>query len=100
MIHPRISDYTKDDTAMSYEDGKRCLKDILAVIDNEKVVLDFMGINYVITAFLNPVIGDLMLQKGIGVMKKIDITNATESTVKKIKRVKDGTLLKREDMKE
>lgn len=96
----KIRDYTKDDTAMSYEDGQRCLKDILAVIDHEKVVLDFTDINYVITAFLNPVIGDLMLQKGTGVMKKIEIMNATESTVKKIKRVKDGTLLKREDMKE
>ena len=96
----KIRDYTKDDTAMSYEDGQKCLKDILMVIDKEDVILDFADINYVITAFLNPVIGDLILQKGIDVMKKIGIKNATESTIKKIKRVKDGTLLKREDMQE
>jgi len=97
----KIRNYTKDDTAMSYEDGKRCLNDILAVInDHDDIVLDFVGINYVITAFLNPIIGDLILQKGIDIMKKIEIKNANESTIKKIKRVKDGTLLKREDMNE
>lgn len=96
----KIRDYTQDDTAMSYDDGKNCLKDILKSIDNEKVVLDFNGINYVITAFLNPIIGDLILQKGIDVMKKIEIQNATRSTVEKIKTVKDGALLKREDIEE
>lgn len=96
----KIRNYTKDDTAMSYEDGKKCLNDILLAIDNEVIVLDFDGINYVITAFLNPVIGDLILQRGLAIMKKIEIKNATESTIQKIKRVKDGTLLKREDMRE
>ena len=41
-----------------------------------------------------------ILQKGIDVMKKIGIANANEPTIKKIKRVKEGTLLKREDMQE
>mgnify|MGYP003296737924 CR=1 FL=1 len=96
----KIRNYTKDDTAMSYEDGQKCFKDILEVIDKEEVILDFANINYVITAFLNPIIGDLILQKGIDVMKKIGIANANEPTIKKIKRVKEGTLLKREDMQE
>lgn len=95
-----IRNYTQDDTAMSYEAGNRCLSDILSAIDEENVVLNFERINYVITAFLNPVIGDLILQKGIDIMKKIEIQNATESTVEKIKMVKDGALLKREDMEE
>lgn len=96
----KIRNYTKDDTAMSYEDGQRCLKDILEIVDKEEVILDFENINYVITAFLNPIIGDLILQKGIDVMKRIGIKNVNEATLKKIKRVKEGTLLKREDMKE
>lgn len=96
----KIKDYTQDDTAMSYDDGKRCLEDMLRVIDQENIILDFSGINYVITAFLNPVIGDLIFKKGIEVMKKIEIKNAKESVIGKIKTVKDGTLLKREDMDE
>ena len=53
-----------------------------------------------ITAFLNPVIGDLILENGEDIMKKIDIKNANLSTIEKIKMVKDGALLKREDMEE
>ena len=96
----KIRDYTPDDTAMSYEDGKRCLADILKYIDHESVTLDFKNINFVITAFLNPISGDLIFEKGSDVMKRINITNATEPIIKKIKQVKDGTLLKREDMVE
>ena len=100
MINLRISDYVPGETATSYENGKRCLEDILRVIDKEDVQLDFEGINFVITAFLNPIIGDLILQKGSSVMKKISIVNANENTIQKIKMVKDGTLLKREDIEE
>ena len=60
--------------------------------------LDFNGVNFVITAFLNPVIGDLILEKGNEVMKKIRIVNANDNIIQKIKMVKEGTLLKREDM--
>lgn len=95
MIH----DYIEGDTAVSYEDGKKCLKDILAVIDNrEKVVLNFEGISYIITAFLNPIIGDLILERGENVMKAVAIKNANENIIKKIKLVKDGALVKREDL--
>ena len=62
--------------------------------------LDFSGINYVITAFLNPVIGDLILEEGDAVMKNIGIKNANESIIKKIKMVRDGALVKREDLDE
>ena len=58
----------------------------------------FKGIDYVITAFLNPIIGDLILQKGMDVMKLIQIRNANAKTIEKIKMVKEGALLKREDM--
>lgn len=96
----KIKDYAQDDSAMSYIDGKRCLQDILKVIDSEPVTLDFDGVHYVITAFLNPIIGDLILQRGAAVMRKIEIQNATEATIMKIKTVKDGALVKREDMQE
>ena len=66
----------------------------------EKVNLDFSGIDYVITAFLNPIIGDLILQRGDGVMRNIGIKNANESIIKKIKLVRDGALIKREDLEE
>ena len=66
----------------------------------EKVNLDFSEIDYVITAFLNPVIGDLILQRGDDVMKNIGIKNANTSIIKKIKLVRDGALLKREDLVE
>ena len=101
MYKLMISDYTKSDTAISYEDGLKCLEKILEVIndnDNELIELDFQGINYVITAFLNPVIGDLIIQRGPDIMKKISISNANTSTMGKIKLVKDGALLKREDL--
>lgn len=94
-----IKDFTESDTAVSYEDGKRCLERELEELEkNSCVVLDFEGISYVITAFLNPVIGDLILQKGSDVMKYIEIKNANEPIIQKIKMVKDGALLKREDI--
>ena len=69
-----------------------------AVDNKEEVTLDFSGIDYVITAFLNPIIGDLILQKGNEIMKSIKIVNANKKTIEKIKMVKDGALLKREDI--
>lgn len=96
-----MKQYIEGDTAVSYEDGKKCLKDILRYLEEgEKVVLDFSGVDYVITAFLNPVIGDLILKKGDGAMKHIAIKNANESIIKKIKLVKDGALVRREDLEE
>ena len=94
-----IKEFTGGDTAVSYEGGQRCLAKELEVLEKkEKVVLDFEGVSYVITAFLNPVIGDLILQKGKDVMADIEIRNANEGIINKIKMVKDGALLKREDM--
>lgn len=94
-----IKDFVKSNTAISYDDGQKCLKYVLKYVDNEQeIILDFKGIDFVITAFLNPIIGDLILQKGIIVMKKIKIANANKNIVDKIKIVKDGALLKREDM--
>ena len=96
-----MEQYIEGDTAVSYEDGKKCLKDILQFLEQgESVVLDFTGIDYVITAFLNPVIGDLILEKGDGVMKRIKIKNANESIIQKIKLVRDGALVRREDLEE
>ncbi len=93
--------YINGDTAVSYEDGKKCQKDVLKELDrNEKVFLNFEGVTYVITAFLNPVIGDLILERGDDVMKKIGILNANASIIKKIKLVRDGALVKREDLEE
>lgn len=96
-----MKQYIEGDTAVSYEDGKKCLQDILQYLDQgEKVILDFAGVDFAITAFLNPVIGDLILEKGDGVMKYIGIRNANESIIKKIKLVKDGALVRREDLDE
>ena len=80
-----VFDYVNDDTAIAYDDGKKCLDAIIDVIDKEKVIIDFAGIDYVITAFLNPLIGDLILKKGNGVMKNIDIQNANDGIIEKIK---------------
>ena len=94
-----VFDYVNDDTDIAYDDGKKCLDAIIDVIDKEKVIIDFAGIDYVITAFLNPLIGDLILKKGNGVMKNIDIQNANDRIIEKIKIVKNGALLKREDIR-
>ena len=94
----RIYDVVKGDTAVSYEDGKKCYDAIMSVIDKEEVEIDFSDIRFVITAFLNPIIGDLILQKGESIMNKIMITHANSNIIDKIKIVKDGALLKREDM--
>lgn len=95
-----VKDYIENgDTAVSYDDGKKCLEEVLKLLEEkQKIVLDFSGIDYVITAFLNPIIGDLILQKGEDVMKSIQIVNANQRTIDKIKLVKEGALIKREDM--
>lgn len=96
-----IKQYISGDTAVSYNDGKKCQKDIMQSLDKGNAVsLDFSGISYVITAFLNPIIGDLILERGNSVMKFIGIVNANESIIKKIKLVRDGALIKREDLEE
>ncbi len=97
-----IKKFISGDVAISYEEGKNCLDEILnklnELTENEKIILDFEGVEYAITAFLNPVIGDLIIKKGDDVMKSIAIQNAKPDIVKKIKLVKDGALLKREDL--
>lgn len=96
-----IREYIDGDMAISYDDGKNCQEDVVKYLNQgEKVVLDFSGISYVITAFLNPIIGDLILERGDGVMKYIGIRNANNTTISKIKQVRDGALMKREDMEE
>lgn len=68
--------------AISYDDGKKCQKYIVEYLDQgEKVALNFSGIDYVITAFLNPIIGDLILERGDSVMKDIGIINANEAAI-------------------
>ena len=94
----KVYDYVQNDTAVSYDDGKKCYDEIIKVIDNENVIIDFANIKFVITAFLNPLIGDLILQKGTNIMAKVSIKNANENIIDKIKIVKDGALLKREDI--
>ena len=96
-----IKNYIEGDTAVSYDDGKKCQKDIVKFLDREEnVILDFSGIDYVTTAFLNPIIGDLILERGNNVMKHIVINNANTTIIKKIKQVRDGALVKREDLDE
>ncbi|WP_296046864.1 STAS-like domain-containing protein [uncultured Gemmiger sp.] len=100
-----IKDYAKGASAISYEDGKKCFDAIANGIkqngnNDNMIVLDFAGIEFVITAFLNPVIGDMILNYGSDIMSKVQIRNANGSIIEKIKLVKDGALLKREDMDE
>ena len=97
----KIKTYIDGDTAISYKDGKKCQKDISEHLDHgAKVILDFTGVDYVITAFLNPIIGDLILERGNDVMQYIGIKNANDSIIQKLKLVKDGALMKREDLDE
>lgn len=79
-----IKDFVPGDIAISYDDGNKCLKEILKATNNqEEVTLDFSGIDYVITAFLNPIIGDLILQNGNEIMKSIKIINANKKPLRK-----------------
>ena len=95
----KVKDFITGDTAVSYEDGKRCYNAIIPSIKSgESVVLDFSDVNYVITAFLNPIIGDLIINFGMESMKLIEIKNANQFMIEKIKTVKDGALIKREDL--
>lgn len=96
-----INNFAQGDTAVSYDEGKKCYELIKQSLqDKEKIFLDFDGVNYVITAFLNPIIGDLIMENGEDVMKKIEIENANIDILKKIKIVKEGALLKRTDLDE
>ena len=94
-----IKDIVKSDSAIAYDDGSKCLNLVMESIEKDgSVVLDFQGINFVITAFLNPVIGDLIIKMGPDIMQKVKIANANQNIINKIKIVKDGALLKRESL--
>ena len=95
----QIKEIVNSKTAIAYDDGKKCLAKVLKALDDgEDVILDFQEVDFVITAFLNPVIGDLIILKGPDIMKKIQIENSTQNIIDKIKIVKTGALLKREDI--
>lgn len=89
-----IVQYAQGDTAVSYDEGKKCLN------KNERIILNFKDVNYVITAFLNPIIGDLIMENDENIMNRIEIENANNDILNKIKIVKDGALLKRNDLDE
>lgn len=74
--------------------NKKCLN------KNERIILNFKDVNYVITAFLNPIIGDLIMENDENIMNRIEIENANNDILNKIKIVKDGALLKRNDLDE
>lgn len=94
-----IKQYTEGRTAVSYIAGKKCQIELLQYLDQgERIELDFSGIDYAITAFLNPIISDVILDKGAGIMQYIEIKNASESIINKIDLIKEGRLLKREDL--
>ena len=60
-----IYKFAQGDTAVSYDEGKKCYTLIKQCLSNkEKILLNFEGVNYVITAFLNPIIGDLIIENG------------------------------------
>ena len=95
-----IRDYANGASAISYEDGKRCFDTISCSINengitDNTIILDFSGIDFVITAFLNPVIGDMILNYGDDIMSKVQIRNANSAIIEKIRLVKEGALLKR-----
>lgn len=86
-----MKNYTDGDIAVSYEDGKRCREDIYRYLDQgESVALDFEGVDHALCAFLDPVIGDLILERGDDAMKQIIVRNAKQSIIDKIKTIKDG----------
>ena len=96
-----VKDIVGSETAIAYDDGVKCLDLVLESLEKDgSVELDFQGVEFVITAFLNPVIGDLIIKKGPVFMQKVKITNATRNIIDKIKIVKDGALIKREDLEE
>ncbi|WP_304108985.1 STAS-like domain-containing protein [Phascolarctobacterium succinatutens] len=96
-----VKDIVGSETAIAYDDGVKCLDLVLESLEKDgSVELDFQGVEFVITAFLNPVIGDLIIKKGPDIMQKVKITNATRNIIDKIKIVKDGALIKREDLVE
>lgn len=51
-----------------------------------------------VKSILNTIISDIILDKGAGIMQSIEIKNASESIIKKIDLMKEGRLLKREDL--
>ncbi|WP_317991032.1 STAS-like domain-containing protein [Faecalibacillus intestinalis] len=96
-----IVQYAQGDTAVSYDEGKKCYAEIKKCLNkNERIILNFKDVNYVITAFLNPIIGDLIMENDENIMNRIEIENANNDILNKIKIVKDGALLKRNDLDE
>lgn len=94
-----IRNYIDGDAAILYDDGEKCYQDIKLIVESgENVSLDFEGVEYAITAFLNPIIGDLILDYGKEIMNNVEIKNAEKTILDKIKLVKDGALIKSEDI--
>ena len=94
-MHIMIKDYAQNDAATSYAKGKECFDSMATALDNgEDVTLNFKDVNFVIMAFLNPVIGDTIFKYGSDIMQKIKINFANESILSKIKIVKDGAMTK------
>ncbi|MEE1230950.1 MAG: STAS-like domain-containing protein, partial [Phascolarctobacterium sp.] len=57
-----VKDIVGSETAIAYDDGVKCLDLVLESLEKDgSVELDFQGVEFVITAFLNPVIGDLII---------------------------------------
>ena len=51
-----IKDFIQGDTAISYDDGNKCLKEILKAVNNqEEVTLDFSGIDSIGQAFADEI---------------------------------------------
>ena len=84
MRYINIKNYINGNIAISYDDGVKCKEDIKEFLDaGEDVALDFTDVEFVITAFLNPVIGDLIMELGDDVMQHIEIHNINKSILKK-----------------
>ena len=56
----KIKDIIGSEYAVSTENGEKILSQIKKILkNNEKVIISFEGINIVISAFLNRILGDL-----------------------------------------
>lgn len=89
MVTIKINDYITMNQGITSEEGEPIYKKIVdSFLKNEDVTLDFKGVTFLTTAFLNVVIGTLYKDyTSEQLQMKLHVQNINDETIARIKKV-------------
>lgn len=92
MIRIKIDDFVTLNQGITSEEGQPIYQKIADGLSrNENVTLDFEGMTFLTTAFLNVAIGTLYRDyTGEQLQTRLNIVNASDETIARIKKVTDN----------